>query len=73
MLRILLKVFLANNHAFLMRFTILINEVSQTLSALIKVSVWTGRFPNKLKNAVVIPLFKERDPTNVENNRLDHY
>ena len=43
--------------------------ISLPLSCLINQSLLCGVFPSKLKYAIIKPLFKSKDPTNVSNYR----
>lgn len=44
-------------------------ELSQILADIINLSITTGQFPNSLKNAAIIPVFKKGDPHNIDNYR----
>ena len=43
--------------------------LSKPLAHVINLSMTQGRFPNKLKSAIVIPIFKKGDSTHAENYR----
>ena len=47
----------------------LVNEISKPITALINQSIVSGEFPEKLKVAKIIPVYKKDDITNIENYR----
>ena len=50
-------------------FKIISNSISEILSNLFNQSVQQGIFPDCLKTARVVPIFKEGDKLNIENYR----